>query len=358
MSYFNANGEFIYDTFTLAAVVQNLYEPSTFFQDRFFPQQVLSNDENVAIDIDVGIRRMAPFCSPLVEGKVVESNMTQTKAFKPPYIKSKRYVPSLRPQQRMIGERIGGNQMTGQERMQANVAREVKDDAQMLDRRIEWMAIQSLMNGGLTIEGKGYETSYINFGRDPSLNIVLSGDDMWDSPNSNKKYTQDLNKWAQEALKISGARITDIICTDSAFNALITDPIIIQQSMVSGIRGNNDVNLQMGPMVYPSAVLKGMWGGFRVWSYYDWYVDEDNVQQPMIPDGLIIGVSDQLDGLTAYGLILDPKLGYVPAPFAPKIWYQEDPAQVVLMTQSSPLTIPTRINASFVAHVAKGNDNG
>jgi hypothetical protein len=37
----------------------------------------------VAIDVDVGLRRMAPFVSPLVEGKMVESRKYQTNTFKP-----------------------------------------------------------------------------------------------------------------------------------------------------------------------------------------------------------------------------------------------------------------------------------
>lgn len=348
----------LYDTATLIGVVENLMTANTFFLDSFFPQEVVSNDGNVAIDVDVGKRRMSPLVSPLVEGKLVESRRIQTKLFKPPYVKDKRAPDLLRPVRRMIGERIGGNQMTGQQRQDANLALELADQQEMLKRRMEWMATQSLTNGYLVLEGDGYETAMIDFGRDPNLNIVLSGTDMWDADNSMANPTADVRGWVRQALQSSGAQITDLVFTNAAFDALIQNEKIYQMLLNSAIRANEDVKLNMGPVIGSGAVLMGYWGTYRVWLYNEWYVDADNVERPMITDGIMMGISDKLGGARAFGLILDPQLGYIPAPFAPKMWFQEDPAQLMLMLQSSPLTIPTRINASFVAHVAKGYENG
>jgi hypothetical protein len=80
----------IYDTVSLVGLVPNLMTSQNWLLDRFFPNIETSNDEYVAIDVDVGLRRMAPFCSPLVEGKLVESRRYQTDKFKPAYIKDKR----------------------------------------------------------------------------------------------------------------------------------------------------------------------------------------------------------------------------------------------------------------------------
>ena len=77
----------VFDTATLIQVVPNLKVAQNFLLDRFFPNVVTSDSEEVAIDVDVGLRRMAPFCSPLVEGKMVESRRYQTNKFKPAYIK-------------------------------------------------------------------------------------------------------------------------------------------------------------------------------------------------------------------------------------------------------------------------------
>ena len=62
----------IYDTNALVQVVSNLKVAQTFLLDTFFPNVVASDTEYVSIDVDIGKRRMAPFVSPLVEGKLVE----------------------------------------------------------------------------------------------------------------------------------------------------------------------------------------------------------------------------------------------------------------------------------------------
>lgn len=99
----------IYDTMTLVEVVPNLMTSQQFLLNRFFPNVVESDTEFVAIDVDVGRRRMAPFCSPLVAGQLVESRRYQTNLYKPPYIKDKRAPDLRKPIRRQIGEQIGGN---------------------------------------------------------------------------------------------------------------------------------------------------------------------------------------------------------------------------------------------------------
>ena len=86
---------FIYDTNVIILVVPNLKVAQQFLLDKFFPNVVTSDTEKVSIDIDVGKRRMAPFVSPLVEGKLVEQRRYQTNEFTPAYIKDKR-APDLR----------------------------------------------------------------------------------------------------------------------------------------------------------------------------------------------------------------------------------------------------------------------
>ena len=63
----------IFDTDTLVQVVPNLLTSQNWLLDRFFPNIVLADSEFIDIDVQAGKRRMAPFVSPLVEGKLVES---------------------------------------------------------------------------------------------------------------------------------------------------------------------------------------------------------------------------------------------------------------------------------------------
>src|SRR6202035_1109893 len=105
----------------LIQVVPNLKRSTNFLLDKFFPNIITADSEFVSIDVDVGKRRIAPFVSPLVEGKLVEQRRMQTNTFKPAYIKDKRAPDVLRPVRRMIGERIGGGGMSAGDRRMANI---------------------------------------------------------------------------------------------------------------------------------------------------------------------------------------------------------------------------------------------
>src|SRR5262249_2153915 len=158
-------GNLIYDTNVLIQVVPNLKRATAFLLDKFFPNIVTADSEFVSIDVDIGKQRIAPFFSPLIEGKVVEQRRYQTNTFKPAYIKDKRAPDLRKPVRRMIGERLGGT-MSGAEREMANLEFEMTDQIDILTRRLEWMAAQVLSLGTVTIAGDGFPTVVVDFGRD------------------------------------------------------------------------------------------------------------------------------------------------------------------------------------------------
>ena len=172
----------IYDTNVLVQLVQNLKTAQNFLLDRFFPNIVTSDTEYVSIDVDIGKRRMSPFVSPLVEGKLVEARRMQTNTFKPAYIKDKRAPDLRKPVRRMMGERIGG-ELSASEREQANLTFELTDQIDMVNRRLEWMAAQALLTGTVTISGDGFPTTLIEFGRASGLTITLGGGVQWTNAN-------------------------------------------------------------------------------------------------------------------------------------------------------------------------------
>jgi hypothetical protein len=344
----------IFDTNVLVQVVPNLLTSQNWLLDNFFPNIVTADSEFVSIDVDVGKRRMSPFVSPLVEGRLVEQRQYQTNTFKPAYIKDKRAPDLRKPVRRQIGERIGG-ELTGAERMQANLVFEMADQVDMLNRRLEWMAAQALQFGSVTISGDGYPTQVVNFNRDPSLTVALTGTAKWDSGNVAATPGNNINDWATQILLLSGSVATDIIFSPTAFNYFKVDPtvrdaIVLDTNRFNGGNGMT-ASVNLGAQVKKGAIYKGNWGDFRLWIYNDWYVDDNNVQQRMLPDGGVVLTSAELMGTRAFGQILDPDFAYGPLPYAPKSWVEKDPAQRILLMQSSPIVIPSRVNASFYATV-------
>lgn len=340
---------FIFDTNTLIQVVPNLKRAQRFMLDRFYPGMADPDTEEVSIDIDIGIRRMSPFVSPLVEGAFVEQRRYQTNTFKPAYVKDKR-VPDLRkPVRRIIGERIGGGGLTGMERMMANLNFELEDQVDMIDRRLEWMACQELITGTVTVAGKGFPTSLIDFGRSAALTVALAGGARWGQ--AGVSPAASIESWQKMVLKASGAVVTDIIFTTTPYTLFLKDDLV-KGAVFYPKLGDAGNTLNPGAQIKTGAIYKGRWGNFDIWVYNDWYVDAvSNAENEMIPDGTVILCGSELLGTRAFGMILDPRHSYMALPYAPKTWITEDPAQQLMMMQSAPLPIPSRVNASLGATV-------
>jgi hypothetical protein len=351
-------GNLIYDTNVLIQVVPNLKRSTKFLLDKFFPNIITADSEFVSIDVDVGKRRIAPFVSPLVEGKLVEQRRMQTNTFKPAYIKDKRAPDLRKPVRRMIGERIGGD-MTGAEREMANLEAEMTDQIDVVDRRLEWMAASALSTGTVTIAGDGFPTVVVDFGRDPSLTVAKTGGAQWTLANvlaGTASPTSDIEAWQRLILKKSGATTTDIIFTTSAWEGFIADPLL-KGAIYYPKLGESGNLIDPGARIQKGAVFKGQWGQYSLWIYNEWYVDSGteggtvDKEYPMLTDGTVVMSGPDMMGTRAFGQILDPAFNYSALPYAPKTWVTEDPAQRYILMQSSPIVIPSRVNAALSASV-------
>lgn len=352
-------GNLIYDTNKLIAVVPNLKTAQSWLLDSFFRNIEMSDTEFVSIDIDVGERRMSPFVSPLVEGKLVEQRRMQTNTMKPAYIKDKRAPDLRKPVRRMIGERIGG-EMTPMERQQANLEFEMSDQLDLLTRRQEWMASQVLQTGTVTIAGDGFPSTLVDFGRSPTLTVSLSGSSVWgyaanfDPQGRDPLPRLDIDEWGYQIMKESGAVCTDIVFTTTPWIKFQNGQGIYGAINFPKLAGVDGLKLQPGSQIKKGAQYKGQWGQYDLWLYNDWYIDQNGVEQQMIPDGTVIMTGPELMGVRGYGNILDPDFNYEGLPYAPKTWTQHDPGQRLIMMQSSPLIIPARVNACLAATVCAG----
>ena len=339
----------IYDTVALIRVVENLKEPGQFMLDRFFPNTVQSTTEEVAIDVYNGQRRLAPFVNPLQEGKFVEQIGVQTPVFKPPYLKPKTRLDPLRPIRRMIGEQIGGREYTPTQRAQMNLVREQQDQINMINRRLEWMACQALAMGSLTVQGEGVPLTSISFGRSSTNSVTLTGYNRWGQ--SGISPADNLDTWSAIVLQASQYAVTDVVFTPTPWRAFRADPKVAQ---VIASLSNGEPDFRAGGVsAQIGGQFLGRWGAsYNLWLYYDFYVDPiTGIEQPMIPDGTVILGSPNIDGVRAFASIIDDEIGYPAIPYAPKSWVTHDPGVRWLMTQSAPIVIPSRVNASFSATV-------
>jgi hypothetical protein len=271
-----------------------------------------------------------------------------TTQFKPAYVKPKTRLDPFRPIRRMIGEQIGGQDMSPVEREAQNLAFELAQQIQMIDRRLEWMAAQALVNGSVTVAGENYPSQTVNFNRDSSLTIALSGAAKWGQ--AGVLPTESLLDWSALPLKASGLTVTDVILTPTPWKYLRKDTNFVQ--VIQSFQNAEPTLRASGVAANTGGQFLGRWGQFNLWLYYDWFIDPaDDTEKPMLADGTVLMGSNQLDGVRAFASIIDPELGYGAMPYAPKSWTTKDPGARWLMTQSAPLVIPTQVNASLAATV-------
>ena len=333
--------DILFDIATLQGVVRALPQPKLGFAATYFTRVVESEAAEIHFDVEGTDLRMAPFVSPLVAGKIVPGTGFSTKVFKPAYIKDKTPFTPSRALTRRLGEKIGG-EFTAEQRLALDIATELSNKLQRLERRLEWMAIQALYFGSVTVKGDQYPTTIVDFGRDPGNTVALTTGNKWGD--SGVSPIKQLHQWSDAA----ETPITDWYMTADAYSIFRDHEDTVKRLEL--VRGTS--TLQTDAVLSRDLVLMGMIDGFRIWVIPRVNVtNEDGTSARMVPDGTVIGVADSyFEGVRHFGAIHD--LDHLEAgAYFVKSWPEQDPSVRYMMLQSAPLLVPYRPNRSFRATV-------
>lgn len=344
----------IYSTVELLPVVETIKPQSYLFRDTFFGNVVMFDTQTIAFESLPTEQRLAPFVSPQAQGRIMKLKGRTSQSFAPAYVQPKHEVdPNMNViLQRSAGEAIGGS-LSLPERWDRAIANNLTLESDMIDRREEWMCAQAIINGGLTISGEDYPTSYIDYGRDASLTTVLTGTSRWGQ--SAAAPLANIRTKRTQSFGLSSRPTTDIILGLDAFDLFFAD-----QGVKDMLAASKDYRLTTSDSQLSSfsdgsspAEFRGRLqgangqGALNVWTYSQTFEDYDgtilNVMNPLD----VVGVARSVDGYMCYGAIKDADAGLMPMTRYPKMWKNPDPSVVYTKTQSSPLPVPTRINASW-----------
>lgn len=337
----------LFSTDTLVGIVQDLrsrVSAQPTLLSMFFPALIEEASEEIHFDTEDKPRRIAPFVNPLLEGKLVESLGHGTKTFKPAYIKDKRVFDSSRPLRRMMGEALTGN-MTPSARQAQLLALELADQLQMVRKRKEVMAGEAMALGQVTVDGEGFPTVVVNFGRDAGQTLDISGGAQEWTVGGSKDPLGNIETWSELMLKNSGAAPTDIVMTPTPWSAFRADAKF--EKAVDLRRAGADNVVSMVAPVNVGLQYVGQMGQRRIWTYYDWYVNDAGSEVPVLADGTVLLASGSMEGVQVHGAIRDEEAGFQATEFWTKTWVQQDPSVRYLLGQSAPLVVPFRANASM-----------
>lgn len=338
----------IYDTAELMKVVRTVHAPTSYWLDLLFPTVITFDTKEVDFDVVDKNRRLAPFVAPTAQGVPLRQEGYVTRRFTPAYIKPKDQVDPARLLHRQPGEALMGK-LSPAQREDLIVADILENHRFAIERRLEWMACEAAVNGAITVSGPDYPTKTVSFGRDVSLTKNLTGTTRWSETTATP--LEDIETWMQEVHRISGYTPTRITMGINAWNAFKKHADV--KEMLDTRRGSRNA-IESGPgagLPWQYRASLDSAGGLEIYTYNDIYEDDQGNQVNFLDQDTVVLTSPAVEGVRAFGAIMDRKAGWVATTMFPKMWEQEDPSALYLMTQSAPLMIPTRPNASLVAKV-------
>lgn len=341
---------------TLTAKVNAIFPADNFLTKKFFGKNVPSKSKYVDIVITKGGKQIAPFVSPKLAGKVLKKNGKKLETYEPPLQKPK-FVTEA--EELLEDNNVMYSDSTSfEERAAKELIKDLDDGRSRIDRRIEWMSANALIDGKLSIKGDGIEDE-IDYTRNPSHTKVLTGTALWtDTVNSNPRA--DLEKWKTEVFDNSGVSPTEVVFGRDVGNAYSHHPKVQEAFDKKWInRGElKPEKLEDGVtyLGYDSEL------DLKMYKYVGKYEHpETAADTPYLPyDKLIMGSEyTRTDAHVAYGGIADFKTFkkegmnvnlFIGEIFA-KSYEIEDPSARFVVLQSKPLPIPGNVDSSLSAKV-------
>lgn len=347
----------VFDTTTLLDVLRVQKAPKPFWLEKGFTKQINFDTEKIAFDrVSEDYRRLAPFVAPNVQGKVLTREGSDMVAFKPAYVKPKHVVDADDVLVRMPGEALGSGSLSQEQRRNAVVADILRRHKEMHVMTREWLAAKALIDGKVTIEGENYPKTTVDFRRDASLTIVLSGAAKWDVGTATP--LTDIYNARKTANSLCGAVIRDVIFGADAW-AYFTGFSAVSSLLDKQTRGSETEYTKMTDGFEDSVEYLGTLVGangsglVRLWMYTGKYRDESGTLVDILDSKTVVGVDwGMVDGHRCFGAIRDGRAGFKAVDMFPKNWEEEDPWQEYVMTQSAPLMVPKQPNATFSIKVA------
>ncbi|WP_163538298.1 major capsid protein [Gracilibacillus sp. YIM 98692] len=338
-----------YDTRIMLPAIESMMPVRTFLKDTFFSNVNTFTSEHVDIDYYKGRRKMAPFVSPRIEGKVMDRQGFTTKTFKPASVKPQRIITGDDINKRSIGEHIYSPK-SPDERAAEMLAKDLSELDESITRREEWMAAQILFTGKVDMVGEGVNAT-LDF--DFTNSETLSGTDLWSDPDSDPY--KNLKNWRLSVIQKSGLTPDTVIMASDVVDEFVNN------TAMQNLLDNRRIQMgQIDPRTLPNGVtfigtLTAL--GLDIYSYDEWYYDEEeDTEKSMVPSGNVFVGSSRARSSMLYGAVTltnsrTNNFTTYEGSRIPDSWIQKDPAARFLQVHSRPLPVPHEVDSWYVAKV-------
>lgn len=338
----------LYDTNTLLGVMQRLEPPSNYWLNLCFPSEMTFDDEFIDFEKLSKTRKLAPFVAPSAQGRPIYSQGSTLLRFAPAYVKPKDTVAANRQLRRKPGELLSATPMSPAQRMNAVVADILRDHRDAIDRREEWMAAQAIINGQVTVVDQDYPERVVNFQRAANHTVVLTGGNVW-SPTSD--IVGDIETWRTRVRRAVFGGPTNRLTVGTDVWDVMRKNDGLKKLLDTQVRGT-DANFRTGIREGMDVEFIGRLSGtLDLYVYSDYYQSDDGTVVPFMSSKDVVLTGPGVQGVRAYGAILDKRAGLKAQRIFSKLWDQEDPSATFVMSQSAPLPVPVNPNCTLKATV-------
>jgi len=345
----------IYDTRTMMQALEIMPPVRTFFRDTFFPGVNTFVTEKVDVDFKKGKRKMAPFVARRSGGINVDRQGLRTDTYTTPYIAPQRVLSKDDIGNRMLGENVYSTR-TPEQRAQELLARDLVELDEMITRREEWFCRQILLSGQVTIKGwvdKVGGNEYVEDTVDYSFTNkeTLIGVDAWDQETSDKYG--DLKRIRLEIIQKTGINPDTVVMANNVADLFVNDSKIQKLLDIRNLTiGTIQPRIRMNGVTYIGTLTSL---GLELYTYDEWFLDDDGVEYPMMPDDYLIMGRPRL-GTRLYGAVTqteesDREFHTYEGTRIPKVWTDVNNDVKMIRVASRPLPKPEDVDSWFTLKV-------
>lgn len=332
----------IYDTNTLLGVYKDLAPASTYFLDLGFRSAMTFDTEFIDFEKMTTGRKLAPFVAPTAQGVPIYNQGSNITRFKPAYVKPKDAVDPTRLFKKMPGNLLNDSNMSPQARYNALVAAILTDHREAIERRWEWLAARAMVDGKVTIEDERYPARVVDFQRDANHTVVLTGTSRWGQADAN--IIGNVESWRSRVRNAKfGGPTNRMTVAPDVWDVMRKDPEVLKQLDVNtrGTVMDLKIGIRDGDLVEYIGKLSNT---LELWVNSDYYELPNGDTVPYMASGEVLLSGPNVNGVRAFGAIVDKNASFQARPVFPKMWDQEDPSATFIMTQSAPLMVPVNPN--------------
>jgi hypothetical protein len=341
----------IYKPVTLRGAVRRMMPVHSFLRSTFFPDGETFTTEEVLLDYKKGKRSMAPFVAPRIGGVTVEREGYRTDKYAPPKIAPQRPITVDDLVIRGMGESLISDK-TPASRQAELLGTDLAEMDETISRREEWMIRELIFSGKITMSGfvdrKNTKkiVSELDYG---FTNKEVLATNKWGSAGAT--IYQNIKGWRLAVIKKTGKAPTLCILGQDASDAFLNDEDIQKKMDIKNL-----LLAQINPVIKSDALtylgrLTEL--GLDIYTYNEWFIDDEGVEQPMVPNDHIVLARPNL-GKFHYGAVTQMERGVfvtVDGRRVPKSWADEENEQRMIRLSSRPVPVPEDIDDWFVADV-------